>query len=93
MRCILLIEIPLNAIFKVESIHSQGTRIGLQVAISAPLVIIPRHSRSADMLIVDLGHLDLQNEFDVLPTSLNDENKETVFDIMELSLQSLQLAR
>ena len=76
-----------------ESIQSQGTRIGLQVAISAPLVIIPRHSHSVDMLLVDLGHLDLQNEFDVLPTPSDNDNTEAVFDLMELSLQSVQLAR
>ncbi|KAJ7363706.1 hypothetical protein OS493_009869 [Desmophyllum pertusum] len=78
---------------QIESIQSQGTRIGLQVAISAPLVIIPRHSHSVDMLLVDLGHLDLQNEFDVLPLPGEHDNKEAVFDIIELSLQSVQLTR
>ena len=76
-----------------ESIQSQGTRIGLQVALSAPLVIIPRHSHSVDMLLVDLGHLDLQNEFDVLPLPKEHGDKEAVFDVMELSLQSVQLSR
>ncbi|KAL9969256.1 hypothetical protein ACROYT_G021452 [Oculina patagonica] len=78
---------------QIESLQSQGTRIGLQVAISAPLIIIPRHSHSVDMLLVDLGHLDLQNEFDLLPLPNEHDNRETVFDVMELSLQSVQLTR
>ena len=76
-----------------ESIHSHGTRIALQVAISAPLVIIPRHSRSVDMLLVDLGHLDLQNEFDLLLLPKEHSDMEAVFDVMELTLQSVQLSR
>lgn len=63
------------------------------MAISAPLVIIPRHSHSVDMLLVDLGHLDLQNEFDLLPLPGEHDYKESVFDVMELSLQSVQLTR
>ncbi|XP_068698299.1 intermembrane lipid transfer protein VPS13C-like isoform X1 [Montipora foliosa] len=78
---------------RIGSIQSQGTRIGLQVTISAPLVIFPRHSRSVDMLLVDLGHLDVQNEFDILPVLQDNGETEAVFDIIELSLQSVQLSR
>ena len=56
-------------------------------------MIIPRHSRSVDLLLVDLGLLELQNEFDVLPFSQGEDQKEAVFDIMELTLQSVRLSR
>ena len=78
---------------KIESLQSEGTRIGLQIQVSAPLVIIPRHSRSVDMLFVDLGLLDIQNEFDLLPLPQESGGMEAVFDIIELSLQSVQLSR
>ena len=78
---------------KVGSLQSEGTRIGLQITISAPLVIIPRHSRSVDMLVVNLGLLDIQNEFDILPLPQESGGMEAVFDIIELSLQSVQLSR
>jgi len=45
------------------------------------------------MLLVDLGHLELQNEFDVLPLPKEHGDMEAVFDVMELSLQSVQLSR
>ena len=56
-------------------------------------MIIPRHSRSVDMLFVDLGLLDIQNEFDLLPLPQENGGLEAVFDIIELSLQSVQLSR
>ena len=56
-------------------------------------MIIPHHSHSVDMLLVDLGQLDLQNEFDLLPLPGEHDDKESVFDVMELSLQSVQLTR
>ena len=80
----------------------QGTRILLDVQINAPLVIMPRHSTSVDMLIADLGHLELQNEFVVFELEKKeDEGKENedsakkyiTFDVMELTLQSVQLSR
>lgn len=76
-----------------EAIQSQGTRIGLEVALSAPLVIIPCHSHSVDMLLVDLGHLELENDFDFLPLPKEHGDEEVVFDVIELSLQSVQLSR
>ena len=45
------------------------------------------------MLLVDLGHLDVQNEFDILPVLQENGETEAVFDIIELSLQSVQLSR
>ena len=56
-------------------------------------MIIPRHSRSVDMLFVDLGLLDIQNEFDLLPLPQESGGMEAVFDIIELSDQSVQLSR
>lgn len=56
-------------------------------------MIFPRHSRSVDMLFVDLGLLDIQNEFDILPLPQESGGAEAVFDIIELSLQSVQLSR
>lgn len=76
-----------------EAIQSQGTRIGLEVALSAPLLIIPCHSHSVDMLLVDLGHLELENDFDFLPLPKEHGDEEVVFDVIELSLQSVQLSR
>lgn len=76
-----------------EAIQSQGTRIGLEVALSAPLVIIPSNSHSVDMLLVDLGHLEVQNDFDFLPLPKEHSDEEAVFDVIELSLQSVQLSR
>jgi len=52
---------------------------------------MPRHSSSVDMLIADLGHLELQNEFQVF--ELDSSKEKVVFDMMELTLQSVQLAR
>lgn len=74
-----------------ESLQSQGTRIALDVKINAPLIVMPRHSSSIDMLIADLGHLELQNEFEVFEVA--DSREKIVFDMMELTLQSVQLAR
>ncbi|XP_048577905.1 intermembrane lipid transfer protein VPS13A-like isoform X2 [Nematostella vectensis] len=76
---------------QLESLQSQGTRISLDVSITAPLVVMPRHSRSVDMLIADLGHLELRNEFEVFEMEVSKE--KVVIDIMELNLQSVQLAR
>ena len=78
---------------QVEAIQSQGTRIGLEVALSAPLVIVPCNSHSVDMLLVDLGHLEVQNDFDFLPLPKEHSDEEAVFDVIELSLQSVQLSR
>lgn len=45
------------------------------------------------MLFVDLGLLDIQNEFDLSPLPQENGGLEAVFDIIELSLQSVQLSR
>ena len=69
---------------------------------------MPRHSKSVEMLIADLGHLNLQNEFAVFELGKDgdkykdrDEEKSSVqpfenliaFDVMDLTLQSVQLSR
>ena len=56
-------------------------------------MIIPCNSHSVDMLLVDLGHLEVQNDFDFLPLPKEHSDEEAVFDVIELSLQSVQLSR
>lgn len=57
----------------------------------APLVVVPRSSRSQDVLLMDLGLLTLTNSFCLCPVS--GRPLPAVVDRMEMTLSQLQLSR
>ena len=44
--------------------QEQGTRIKLNIDIHAPIVLLPQHAQSTNVILVKLGDLNLKNLFE-----------------------------
>ena len=70
---------------QVQNIQEHGTKIGLNIAINAPRILIPCHSRSHDMLVTDLGQLLISN-------SITQMANGVLVDNMDVQLSSFKVS-
>ena len=61
------------------------TKILFKLSLDAPYIIIPSNCENSDNMMVDLGHLDLENSFDVVG--------DNVCDIMLFNLNQTKIER
>lgn len=48
---------------QVSEASTRGSRMSLDINAGTPLIIFPRASNSQDLLVANLGHMTLSNEF------------------------------
>ncbi|GLH03016.1 Vacuolar protein sorting-associated protein 13 [Gryllus bimaculatus] len=71
--------------------HNQATRIGLNIDLKAPVIILPCHGMDNDVLLLDFGNLTITNGFQIItdPDTFN----KVLIDNMVLGLQNLKISR
>ena len=74
----------------VQQVYNEAVRIKLKVAIRAPIVIIPQHSRSINAMLADLGTLLLSNSFHFVTAS---NGQRLVMDQLLLNFAAIKLSR
>ena len=75
---------------QLQEYHKNSPRIKLDVAIQAPLVIVPVSSQSKRVLVADLGNLEVHNDFSVVQKGVGPDI--VVVDNMVVSFTSLQVS-
>ncbi|XP_048251088.1 vacuolar protein sorting-associated protein 13A-like isoform X4 [Haliotis rufescens] len=76
----------------VQSLQETASRIGLNIAMKAPLIIVPQKSTSSSVLLADLGNLEIANSFHLAGKN-SPNNVPAVLDKMNIVLSSLKLSR
>lgn len=75
----------------VANLQETASRIALCIKMKAPLILVPQNSKSLNILLVDLGKLDISNSFHSVGPAAN--NKIAVIDKMKIQLTSLKMSR
>lgn len=47
----------------VQSAYTNSTKVSLKLRLKAPIIIVPENSKSHNAMLVDLGHITLNNKF------------------------------
>ncbi|XP_052785478.1 intermembrane lipid transfer protein VPS13A-like [Mya arenaria] len=76
----------------VQNLQETASRLSLQVEMHAPLILMPQNSKCYDVLIVDLGHLQVKNNFEKLgqraPSGI-----PAVLEKMNVTLTNVKISR
>ena len=75
-----------------QDLSQKATRISLDIKMKAPIVVIPKNSKSNDALVVDLGKLNVSNTFQVLGKK-DGQGLPAILDCMVVELTSLRIFR
>ena len=70
---------------KVQYIQKQGAKIGLNISVNAPQILIPCNSKSKEMLVADLGQLRVVN-------SIISSSQHGLISKMDVKLSSFQVS-
>lgn len=81
-----------TAKLNMQNIHETSTRIDIDIKLKAPVIIIPTNSTSHDVIMIDLGNLDLTNNFVQLEV-LNEMGHAAVVDDLRLNLMDMKVSR
>ncbi|KAH3865929.1 hypothetical protein DPMN_028976 [Dreissena polymorpha] len=73
-------------------LQETASRLSLLVEMHAPFIFMPQTSRSYNVLLVDLGHLQVTNSFEKL-SSRSSSGIPAVLDKMSVTLTSVKLSR
>ncbi|XP_068092806.1 intermembrane lipid transfer protein VPS13A [Hyperolius riggenbachi] len=76
----------------VKELAQQSFRLALDINIKAPVVIVPQSSTSSNVLVADLGHINVKNQFSLVAPKLR-SNLPPVIDCMTVKLSDLKLYR
>ncbi|XP_052264161.1 intermembrane lipid transfer protein VPS13A-like [Dreissena polymorpha] len=76
----------------VQNFQETASRLSLLVEMHAPIIFMPQTSRSYNVLLVDLGHLQVKNSFEKL-SSRSSSGIPAVLDKMSVTLTSVKLSR
>ncbi|XP_047359321.1 vacuolar protein sorting-associated protein 13 isoform X2 [Vespa velutina] len=76
----------------IKDVQESATRVELNVKIKAPLIYVPRNSKSEHCLMLDMGNLTICNIFKKLEVETESEEYPIV-DEMKIELQNLKLLR
>jgi len=75
-----------------QDLSQKATRISLDIKMKAPIVVIPKNSKSNDALVVDLGRLSVSNSFQVLGKR-DSKGLPAILDGMVVELTLLRIFR
>ncbi|XP_033213445.1 vacuolar protein sorting-associated protein 13 isoform X2 [Belonocnema kinseyi] len=76
----------------IKDVQERATRIQLSVNIKAPVIYVPKNSKSDQCLMLDMGNLTIGNVFNKLEVN-NDLGSFPVIDEMKVELQNLKLSK
>ncbi|KAH3866054.1 hypothetical protein DPMN_029105 [Dreissena polymorpha] len=76
----------------IDCLQETASRLSLLVEMHAPIIFMPQTSRSYNVLLVDLGHLQVKNSFEKL-SSRSSSGIPAVLDKMSVTLTSVKLSR
>ncbi|XP_060080495.1 intermembrane lipid transfer protein VPS13A-like [Ylistrum balloti] len=76
----------------VSKLQEKAPRVGLNISMHAPLIVIPKSSLSREVLLADFGELGIQNSFH-LAGKLSSSGFPAVLDRMVIQLKQLKLTR
>lgn len=75
-----------------QKLQETAPRIGLNIQLKAPLIIVPQGSKSNNALMADFGNLEIKNSFH-LAGKAAPSGVPAVLDKMKIVLKSLKLSR
>uniref|UniRef100_T1J4H6 Vacuolar protein sorting-associated protein 13 n=1 Tax=Strigamia maritima TaxID=126957 RepID=T1J4H6_STRMM len=81
------------AIENVQSAYEKASRISLSVNMKAPEIVMPRHSKSLEVLLLDMGQLSLQNKFSLGKTTLTQYPTSPILESLTIKLQDFKTSR
>ncbi|XP_063769904.1 intermembrane lipid transfer protein VPS13A [Pseudophryne corroboree] len=76
----------------VKELAQRSFRLALDINIKAPVVIVPQSSTSTNVLVADLGLINIKNQFSIV-TSKPSGNLPPVIDCITVKLSDLKLYR
>ncbi|KAI4483365.1 hypothetical protein M0802_013464 [Mischocyttarus mexicanus] len=76
----------------IKGVQESATRVEMNVKIKAPLIYVPRNSKSEHCLMLDMGNLTVCNIFKKLETE-TESGEYPIVDEMKIELQNLKLSR
>ena len=76
----------------VQNIQEKASRISLSVDLDAPYIIVPQNSKSYNVLVVDFGHLELGNKFELAGKS-SANGIPAILNKIGLTLSDLKVSR
>lgn len=80
--------------FQVQELHRSGQRIKLNISIQAPVIIVPVSSQSYEVIVVDLGYLQLTSTFHLVEPGGNESTEQQpIYEKYSIELTKLQLYR
>lgn len=76
----------------VNKLQERAPRVGLNIKMDAPLIVIPTSSKSYEVLLADFGELKIENGFH-LTGKVSSSGVPAVLDRMVIQLKELKLTR
>lgn len=76
----------------VQNIQEKASRISLSVDLNAPYIIVPQNSKSYNVLVVDFGHLQLGNQFELAGKS-SASGVPAILNKLGITLSDLKVSR
>nr|KAG5703288.1 hypothetical protein BaRGS_025530 [Batillaria attramentaria] len=78
---------------QVEDIQTQNLRISLNLDLQTPTILVPRHSKSIDILMVQLGDLSVRNSFNFtnVPPDMRQEWNHIYLNLNRIQVESVRL--
>jgi len=73
-------------------LQETASRLSLQVKMKAPLIVMPQSSRSFNILLVDLGSLEVKNMFEK-PGQRSLSGIPAVVENMSVTLADVKISR
>ena len=75
-----------------KNLQETASRVALDIKLKAPVIIVPQRSTSNNVLMADLGNLDIGNAFH-LAGKTSPSGVPAVLDKMKIVLTALKLSR
>ena len=85
---------PISSLdLQVQELHENGKRIKIEASIAGPLIKIPTHSKSEQLVTISLGELSLSNSFRVVEKSDITRGLPPVYEKFEIKLTAVEVFR
>lgn len=74
----------------IKKLAKKSPHVEIDVSLDAPVIFVPERSDSSNVLMLDFGHIDIQNSFSLDQGSVD---ISPVLDTIEINLTSKKIAR
>ncbi|XP_076444664.1 LOW QUALITY PROTEIN: intermembrane lipid transfer protein VPS13A-like [Babylonia areolata] len=78
---------------QMEDVQTQNQRISVDVDLQTPTILVPRHSKSIDMVMLQLGQLSVKNFFNFtnIPPDMHQEWNHVYLNLHRIQVKSVRL--